>query len=147
MYVVVIGSSRSILELPFAAAPLSLGAMPGPAKKRRRQTADSGALVAEILHQGRCSTRGLAKILQLIKDSPELANATKHDLQFANLASFDAVRKVIHLDAVDGGEPLVWELCDPNQLLAATLTACPALAACFAELYRVRKPTKDSVCK
>jgi hypothetical protein len=87
--------------------------------------------LADILHVGGVTQRGLVKIIDEIRKNPEVINlASRWCLNAANLAEFMSVRHVEPLTLKDGSV-FNWEMGDPNRMLQNLVDNSPHLQALY----------------
>ena len=104
--------------------------MSRPAKKHRWQN---------VLHEGSTTMHGLQRIIAKLGSEP-VGRAT---LASANRLQLE---KVIHVEAIERleGEPFLWEMAEPNLLLAEMVSSSPALQEMFAQAAREHKCAEDA---
>ena len=76
------------------------------ATRRKGRCDDDGEELADLLHTGRVSMKGLSKILKQLRGSPELLDSSLRDLHAANSKAFKEVATTIQLPSNDSDDTI-----------------------------------------
>ena len=114
--------------------------------KRQRLDIDEATL-QQVLHTGRISQAGLAKLLSKLQDKSQGSSScetVRKQLLLANTAKFATHRLALPLQLSDGS-PWAWHLLDPGKTLASILATSASLQALYTVAWRRSPATPASL--
>ena len=103
-----------------------------PKKRKVPLSRDANDACKAICHAGGISNKSLEELLEVLRDHPELLEATHHEVQDEFHARWKRLSTTIPLELVGGGT-WDWPVVDPGLLLQSLLAENPNIFSLFAE--------------